>query len=78
MARKRVDILLVERGLVDSRQRAQRIIRAGLVIGPDRLLDKPEPCELDKCDCLGENVCIEGGVDGPKTTGERVQGVGER
>ena len=33
--------------------------------------------ELDKCDCLGENVCIEGGVDGPKTTGERVQEVGE-
>ena len=42
MARKqRLDLELVARGLVDSRQQAQQLIRAGLVRSGDQVLDKP-------------------------------------
>jgi len=42
MARKqRLDLELVARGLADSRQRAQQLIRAGLVRSGDQVLDKP-------------------------------------
>ena len=42
MARKqRLDLQLVERGLVTSRQQAQQLIRAGKVRSGDRVLDKP-------------------------------------
>lgn len=37
----RLDILLVERGLVESREQAQRLIGAGLVRVAGRLADKP-------------------------------------
>jgi 23S rRNA (cytidine1920-2'-O)/16S rRNA (cytidine1409-2'-O)-methyltransferase len=40
-ARKRADILLVERGLFESRARAQAAIEAGLVTANDRLVTKP-------------------------------------
>lgn len=39
--RVRLDVLLVERGLAESRERAQRIIRAGLVYTSSRRLEKP-------------------------------------
>ena len=39
--RKRADILLVERGLFDSRARAQAAIEAGLVIANDKQVMKP-------------------------------------
>jgi len=40
--RKRVDVLLVERGLCESRSRAQRLILAGQVRnGPDHVVSKP-------------------------------------
>jgi len=42
MGRKqRLDLLLVERGLAESRSRAQQLIRAGLVLVGDRVVDKP-------------------------------------
>ena len=42
MTRKcRLDVLLVERGLAESRERAQRIIRAGLVYTESGRLEKP-------------------------------------
>ncbi len=41
MAKERVDKLLVERGLVDSRERAQRLVMAGLVVSGDLVIDKP-------------------------------------
>ena len=41
MAKKRLDVLLVERGLADSRQRAQAVIMAGEVFSGTRRLDKP-------------------------------------
>jgi len=41
MARVRLDLLLVERGLAESRERAQRLIRAGRVRIGDRVVDKP-------------------------------------
>jgi len=39
--KERLDILLVERGLAPSREKAQALILAGLVLGEDRRLDKP-------------------------------------
>ena len=40
-AKSRLDTLLVERGLAESRVRAQALIRAGLVFAGERRLDKP-------------------------------------
>lgn len=40
MAKKRVDVLLVERGLVESRQKAQALIMAGQVYSGERRCDK--------------------------------------
>ena len=40
-ARKRVDQLLVERGLADSRSRAQALVMAGVVFHGERRIDKP-------------------------------------
>src|ERR1700731_190122 len=39
--RKRADVLLVERGLFESRARAQAAIAAGLVTANDKLVAKP-------------------------------------
>ena len=41
MPKKRLDVLLVERGLLDSRARAQRVIRAGQVKVGGQVADKP-------------------------------------
>jgi 23S rRNA (cytidine1920-2'-O)/16S rRNA (cytidine1409-2'-O)-methyltransferase len=41
MARLRLDQLLLDRGLADSRARAQALIRAGLVFSGEQRLDKP-------------------------------------
>jgi 23S rRNA (cytidine1920-2'-O)/16S rRNA (cytidine1409-2'-O)-methyltransferase len=41
MAKLRADQLLVDRGLVESRTRAQALIMAGLVFAGDRKIDKP-------------------------------------
>lgn len=43
MAKKRLDVLLVERGLAESRTQAQRLIRAGLVRVRGQMADKPGP-----------------------------------
>ncbi|MFO7484150.1 TlyA family RNA methyltransferase, partial [Oceanibaculum nanhaiense] len=52
MAKKRLDVLLVERGLVESRARAQALVMAGLVYSDTRRLDKagtalPEDAPLE-------------------------------
>lgn len=41
MAKQRLDTLLVERNLCDSRQQAQRVIRAGEVLVNQQVVDKP-------------------------------------
>jgi len=41
VTRKRLDILLAERELVDSRQQAQRLIMAGQVMVDGRVVAKP-------------------------------------
>ena len=41
MAKKRVDLLLVERGLADTRQKAQAVIMAGQVYTGERRCDQP-------------------------------------
>ena len=40
MAKKRLDVLMVEKGLVESRQKAQAIIMAGQVYSVEKRLDK--------------------------------------
>ena len=40
MAKKRLDVLMVEQGLADSRQKAQALIMAGQVFIGDRRYDK--------------------------------------
>src|ERR687890_933300 len=49
MPKKRLDVLLVERGLVDSRARAQALVLAGLVPGfdkPGTQVDEDAPLEI--------------------------------
>ena len=51
-AKTRVDQLLVDRGLVETRSRAQALVMAGLVFSGDRRIDKPgtalpEDCRLE-------------------------------
>ena len=41
MAKARVDQMLVDRGLVESRSRAQALVMAGLVFAGERKIDKP-------------------------------------
>ncbi len=41
MDKKRLDVLMAERGLTESRNRAQRLIRAGEVRVDDQVVDKP-------------------------------------
>jgi 23S rRNA (cytidine1920-2'-O)/16S rRNA (cytidine1409-2'-O)-methyltransferase len=41
MAKTRLDVALVERGLAETRAAAQRLVMAGLVFSNDRRLDKP-------------------------------------
>src|SRR6185369_12859076 len=41
MAKERVDKLLVDRGLAETRERAQRLVMAGLVFSGDVAVDKP-------------------------------------
>ena len=42
MQKERVDVLLVERGLIETREKAKRAIMAGLVYANEMRLDKPE------------------------------------
>lgn len=41
MSKERLDLLLVQRGLAESRERAQALIRAGQVLVDDEVADKP-------------------------------------
>ena len=40
MAKKRLDVLVVERGFAESRQKAQALIMAGQVFSGERKMDK--------------------------------------
>ncbi len=50
MAKIRIDQLLVERGLAESRARAQALVMAGLVFAGDRKIDKPGQNVADDSD----------------------------
>ncbi|MFN3511218.1 MAG: S4 domain-containing protein, partial [Tsuneonella troitsensis] len=41
MGKKRLDQIIVDRGLAESRSRAQALVMAGLVFSGDRKLEKP-------------------------------------
>ena len=53
MAKTRLDVALVERGLAETRAAAQRLVMAGLVFSGERRLDKPgtasPPTRRSKC-----------------------------
>ncbi len=50
--KQRADILLVERGLADSRNKAQALIMAGLVFSGERRVEKP-----------GDNLAVDAPID---------------
>jgi len=60
--RKRIDKLLVEKGHIESRERAQRLILAGQVLADERVIDKPgtlvkaDPKNLTFADILGTKL----------------------
>ena len=41
MEKKRIDVLLVEQGFFDSREKAKRAIMAGIVHNDHEIIDKP-------------------------------------
>ena len=49
MSKQRIDQMLVDRGLVESRAKAQAIIMAGQVYSGDRRLDKPGQMVAEDC-----------------------------
>lgn len=54
MTRKRIDLLLVERGLFDSRAKARAAIEAGLVKADGRVLAKPSDMVAEDADIAAE------------------------
>lgn len=55
---RRADILLVERGLCESRSQAQRLIMAGKVrIGPDRVVNKASETVPEEADLRIDEPC---------------------
>jgi len=67
--KQRVDVLMLERHLADSRTQAQRLIMAGLVYSGERRIEKPG-------DCLNEHAEISV-REGPKYVsrgGDKLQG----
>src|SRR5436309_15130195 len=51
MTKKRLDVLLVERGLAESRAQAQALVMAGLVAGhakPGEQVDEDAPLEVER------------------------------
>ena len=50
MSKKRLDILLVERGLFESREKAKAIIMSGLVFVDGQRADKPGQSYNEECD----------------------------
>ncbi len=54
MTRKRIDLLLVERGLFDSRARARAAIEAGLVRADGRAVAKPSDMVAEDADIVAE------------------------
>lgn len=69
MVKKRLDILLAEQGLAESREKAQRLIRAGMVKVNDQPATKPGQ-QVD--DTLP--ITVEGGARYVSRGGEKLQG----
>ena len=55
--KERVDVLLVERGLVETREQAKRSIMAGIVFSAETRLDKP-----------GEKIAVDAPLDRKRIT----------
>ncbi len=55
--KKRLDFFVVEKGLIESRQRAQAMIMAGKVMVNDQLIDKPgrQVSSTDKVSIIGKD-----------------------
>ena len=64
MKKIRIDILLVERGMVDSRSKAQRLVMAGQIRVNDQVVQKPSvsfPADVDISIDTGQNYVSRGG-----------------
>jgi 23S rRNA (cytidine1920-2'-O)/16S rRNA (cytidine1409-2'-O)-methyltransferase len=66
MTKERLDILLVERGLAESREQAQRLIGAGLVRVAGQVADKPGGRVVGEAEIAGETLAGFGGRGGGK------------
>ncbi len=67
MGKKRADVLLFEKGLVESREKARRIIMEGTVFIGDRRIDKPgEKIDIDSPIIIKKNPFIYVGRGGLK------------
>ena len=64
MTKERIDKLIVERGLADSRTRAQAMVMAGLVLADERRIEKPS----EKID-ISSTVRLKGTTQGLKYVG---------
>lgn len=67
MPKKRLDQLIVDRGLAESRTRAQALVMAGLVFSGERKLDKPgtalpEDASIEECGQSPNRVPIASAV----------------
>lgn len=59
MPKKRADVLLYEKGLVESREKAKRIIMEGIVFIDGRKVDKPgEKVEIESTITIKENPIV--------------------
>jgi len=54
MTRKRIDLLLVERGLFDSRAKARAAVEVGLVQADGRVISKPSDAVAEDADIVAE------------------------
>ena len=61
MDRKRIDIILYERGLFESREKARAAIMAGEVYIKNKRVDKPG-MTADSDDLLNQDIEIRGGL----------------
>ena len=67
MAKQRVDLLLVERGLAESRSQAQRLIMAGQVRVDGQIVPKPSVRVS-----LEAEVAVKSGLDYVSRGGEKL------
>ena len=49
--KERIDVLLVQKGFFDSREKAKRAVMAGIVFVDNQKIDKPGTNEIGRASC---------------------------